>query len=134
MIFKFTRDGLATGNCHSNNRPDEQSKPGRFSRLSWPVFARGDQGMSPVHTPNNMKPKSKRSKKAEAVANATQEVLANLRKQMRDMQFALQWMSISSSPFRQRRPTSSREQRNYTHICWFHHKFSNEAKNCRPPC
>lgn len=92
------------------------------------VLAQFDYAVNAVHTPET----TRREQSGQSAAN---KALADLQRQVREIQISLRQRRRRRTPSQQqRRQTPNRESRNNQDLCWFHRTFGNDATNCRPLC
>ncbi|CAE1270085.1 unnamed protein product [Acanthosepion pharaonis] len=92
------------------------------------VFAQFDHSVNVVHPPDT-------AKHERHERNETEQALADLQRQIREIQISLRQRTKKPTPSRQQRSrTPSRERRSDQGMCWFHRTFGDRARNCRTPC
>ncbi|CAE1167705.1 unnamed protein product [Acanthosepion pharaonis] len=90
------------------------------------VFAQFDHSVNAVHATDIAKHERYEPSK-------TERALADLQRQIQEIQISLRPRTRESTPSRRRR-TPSRERQSDQGVCWFHRTFGDGARNCRPPC
>ena len=88
------------------------------------VFAQADLGVHAVRTPE---PEPQ---------GALQKTLADLQRQIEEIQVTLKRQERDRTPSRVRNREQSRNrvQQQESDLCWYHLNFGNNAKKCRAPC
>ena len=88
------------------------------------VFAQAEHGVHAIRAPEP-EPQS-----------ALQKTLADLQRQIEEIQVTLKRQDRGRTPTRNRdrNQSRSRERQQQPDLCWYHFKFGNDAKKCRPPC
>ncbi|CAE1297596.1 unnamed protein product [Acanthosepion pharaonis] len=85
------------------------------------VFAQFDHSVNAVHVPDIAKHERYEPSK-------TEQALADLQQQIREIQISLRPRTRKSTPSR-RRQTPSRERQSDQGVCWFHRTFGDGARN-----